>query len=114
MLFKFKSKASGDLIMLEADARRLLKIMLGNDPVTGIVLSNDLPAVIAALEQAVAIDEVEIKNRFDQAQSRIANKENKDENLQPLNAVSLSQRSAPMIKLLKRSLAEESDVVWGV
>ena len=37
MLFKFKSRATSDLIMLEADARNLLKIMLGNDPVKGIV-----------------------------------------------------------------------------
>ena len=43
MLFKFKSQATSDLIMLEADARRLLKIMLRDDPVKGIVQAKDLP-----------------------------------------------------------------------
>jgi hypothetical protein len=111
MLFKFKSKACADLIMLDADARRLLKIMLGNDPVKGIVLSHDLPKVIAILEQAVALDEAERKNRQEQAQNRASSE---DEASRPQNAVSLSQRAAPMLKLLRRSLAEESDVVWGV
>lgn len=111
MLFKFKSKACGDLIMLEADARRLLKIMLGNDPVKGIVQSQDLPAAIAALEQAVALDGEERKTRMTQAQSHATNEE---ENAKPLNTVSLSQRAAPMLKLLKKCMAEASDVVWGV
>ena len=54
MLFKFKSKASADLIMLEADGRRLLKAMIGDDPVQGIVRAADLPAALARLEAAVA------------------------------------------------------------
>ena len=49
MLFKFKSKAASDLIMLEADARRLLKIILGDDPVQGIVVAKNLPAAIVAI-----------------------------------------------------------------
>ena len=37
MLYKFKTKAAGDLIMLEADGRRLLEI-IGKDPgPTGIM-----------------------------------------------------------------------------
>ena len=57
MLFKFKSQVTSDLIMLEADARRLLHIMLGHDPDKGIILVKDLPAAIAKLESAVAQDE---------------------------------------------------------
>jgi hypothetical protein len=44
MLFKFKSQVTSDLIMLEPDARRLLHIMLGHDPVKGIILVKDLPS----------------------------------------------------------------------
>jgi hypothetical protein len=36
MLFKFKSKVTGDLIMLEPDAKRLLKIMGREEQVKGI------------------------------------------------------------------------------
>lgn len=111
MLFKFKSQATSDLIMLEADARRLLKIILGDDPVKGIVQSNDLSRAIAALESAVAQDESDRKQGAEKAKTLISGEN--DESV-PLNNVSLAQRAAPMLKLLKRCLLEKSDVVWGV
>ena len=48
MLFKFKSTATADLIMLEADGRRLLNILLGEAPVKGIVQWANMPAAIEA------------------------------------------------------------------
>ena len=57
MLFKFKSAAASDLIMLELDARKLLQIMLGDDPVQGIMLADTLAQRIRTLEEAVAHDE---------------------------------------------------------
>ena len=109
MLFKFKSAAASDLIMLEADGRKLLKIMLGDDPVKGIVLAADIPARMAALEAAVAQDEALRQQRAEQAAS-----EQNEEEAVVLDTVRLSQRATPMLKLLARSLAEQSDVVWGV
>ncbi len=109
MLFKFKSAAASDLIMLEADGRKLLKIMLGDDPVRGIVLAADIPARIAALEAAVAQDEALRQQHAEQSASDQENDE-----AVVLDAVRLSQRATPMLKLLARSLAEQSDVVWGV
>ena len=48
MLFKFKSKATGDLIMLEPNGRHVLQI-IGKDPsVTGIILPVQMPAALAA------------------------------------------------------------------
>jgi len=94
MLFKFKSKVTGDLIMLEPDAKRLLKIMGREDQVKGIFLSDQLPAAIASLESAVAQEEVEGLNDPKQ--------------------ISLRQRSLPMLKMLKQCLGQSADVVWGV
>ncbi len=111
MLFKFKSQAASELIMLEADARRLLKIMCGDDAVQGIVQASDLPRVIAALEAAVAQDEAVRKQRAEEAEPQASGE---DDEPMVLKGVSLSQRAAPMLKLLKRCLTEESDVVWGV
>jgi len=111
MLFKFKSQAAADLIMLEGDARRLLKIMLGDDPVKGIVLTTDIAAALSALESAVAQDEAARQQRSERAQAGITADEN--EQVQP-DPVRLAQRAAPMLKLLKISQAQASDVVWGV
>ncbi|MEY3427071.1 MAG: hypothetical protein RIS60_423, partial [Pseudomonadota bacterium] len=46
MLYKFKSKETGDLIMLEPDAKRLLKIMGREEQVKGIFLVDQLQAAI--------------------------------------------------------------------
>ena len=94
MLFKFKSKVTGDLIMLEPDAKRLLKIMGREDQVKGIFLADQLSAAIASLESAVAQEEVE--------------------GLQDPKQIRLRQRSLPMLKMLKQCLSQSADVVWGV
>ena len=94
MLYKFKSKATGDLIMLEPDAKRLLKIMGREDQIKGIFLADQLPLAIAALESAVAKEELD--------------------DLQDPKQISLRQRSSPMLKMLKQCLNQSVDVVWGV
>ncbi len=115
MLFKFKSKAASDLIMLEADARRLLKIILDKDPVQGIVRAQDLPAAIAGLEAAVAQDEALRKQRSAKSQQEDAVTDLANDGEAKLqDPVHLAQRAAPMLKLLKLSLAQCADVVWGV
>ncbi len=111
MLFKFKSKACSDLIMLEGDGRRLLQIMRGDDPVKGIILVQDLPQAIAMLEAAVAQEAAVRKQAADQAREAALAQEDQDLATQ---FVSLARRAAPMLKLLRQSLAQEADVVWGV
>ena len=113
MLFKFKSAAASDLIMLEADARKLLQIMLDSDPVKGIILAADIPTRMAALEAAVAHDEALRKRRAEKEAAGRSQEDDQDDGV-ALDAVRLSQRATPMLKLLSRSLAETSDVVWGV
>ena len=115
MLFKFKSKATSDLIMLEADARRLLRIMLGHDPDKGIILVADLPAAIAKLELAVAQDEAARLQRSQEVRKAVTVEDrplaDKGEVLEP---VRLAQRASPMLKVLKQCVADPSDLVWGV
>jgi len=110
MLFKFKSKAASDLIMLEPDARALLQMMMGDDPVKGIVLAQDIPATIARLEAALA-NEAANKHLNKVANTTL---EHDDVDGESANRVQLRQRATPMIQMLKKCLAEKSDVVWGV
>ena len=57
MLYKFKSRATGDLILLNEQGLRLLQIM-GKEPTAqGIVTVAQIPAAIAAIEAAVAQEE---------------------------------------------------------
>jgi hypothetical protein len=59
MPYKFKSRATADLIMLDANGRKLLEI-IGKSPdeVHGIITVEQIPAAIAALEAAAAEEAV--------------------------------------------------------
>ena len=96
MLYKFKSKAAGDLIMLEPHGRQVLGIMGKEPDPTGIITTDQMPAAIAALEAAIGEPEGE--------DHEVLNDER----------VSLRQRAFPMLEMLRRCLAAGKDIVWGV
>jgi hypothetical protein len=61
MLFKFKSKVAGDLIMLEPNGRRVLEI-IGKDPSqAGIILPAQMSAALSALEKAIQAEDEAIE-----------------------------------------------------
>ena len=70
MLYKFKSKAAGDLIMLEPNGRRVLEIIGKDAGPKGIILPEQMPAAIAALEAAIAREEAEQKAATDEAKAK--------------------------------------------
>ncbi|MGE4242402.1 DUF1840 domain-containing protein [Ramlibacter sp.] len=107
MLYKFKSKAAGDLIMLEPNGRRVLEA-IGKDPAPkGIIEASQMPAAIAALEQAIAQEEAEQKAAADEAKAR-------GEVAPRADAVSLRQRAVPFIDMLRRAQQAGHEIVWGV
>ena len=109
MLFKFKSKATGDLIMLEANGRRVLQI-IGKEPsATGIVLPEQMPAAIDALQAAIAQEEAAVE-----AAKLAAKEAGKDANPAASDAVPLRQRALPFIELLKKCHSAQAEIVWGV
>lgn len=107
MLYKFKSKAAGDLIMLEPNGRRVLQI-IGKDPgPKGIILPQQMPAAIAALEATIRKEEAEQQAAIEEAKA-------KGEVPPKFDAVSLRQRAVPFIDMLKRCAKEDKEIVWGV
>lgn len=107
MLYKFKSKAAGDLIMLEPNGRRVLQV-IGKDPgPKGIILPEEMPAAIQALDAAIQREEAEQKAMVDEAKA-------KGEVPPKFDAVSLRQRAVPFIDMLKRCEKEGKEIVWGV
>ncbi len=98
MLYKFKSKNAGDLIMLELNGRRLLEI-IGKEPgAKGIILPEQMADAITALEQAIALEE---------SGEHAADDLNED-------TPGLRQRAMPFIDMLQRNLQAGEPVVWGV
>ena len=101
-MYVFKSKADGDLLMMDPVGDQLLRI-LGREPSKqGILEVAALPGAIAALQQAVAEADRQRAGRDDEERDGGA------------VAVGLGQRAWPLIEMMKRSLAERADIVWGV
>jgi hypothetical protein len=96
MLYKFKCKATGDLIMLGPNGDQLLRLIGREASGQGIVETQAMPAAIAALQEAVAEDDA---RRVEAAESR---------------EVGLRQRVWPMIEMMKRAQAANEPIVWGV
>lgn len=107
MLYKFKSKAAGDVIMTQPVGDRVLKA-LGREPAAqGIFLAADLSSLIAALEQAIETEEQALERLETQARDR-------GEKPPPREAVSLRQRAWPLIEMMKRAQQADKEIVWGV
>ena len=108
MLYRFKSQAVADVIMLRVNAEELLKI-IGKEPgATGIITVEQAPAAIAALraevERREAVGEAAPEPTAEEPMSDAAREE----------IVSLRRRAAPFIEMLERSSTAGKDVVWGV
>jgi Domain of unknown function (DUF1840) len=107
MIYKFKSKAAGDVIMMAPAGDDVLR-RIGKSPAAqGIIEAAAMPAAIAAIEQAIAADE---------AARAQAEKEAAAEGkaLAPREGVTLRQRAWPLVEMMKRSIAAKVDIVWGV
>lgn len=108
MLYKFKSKTTGDVIMLEPNGRRVLEI-IGKETQTGkgIILPEQMPAAVAALEAAIAQEDADRKAAEADA---LANQEAPPR----FESISLRQRALPFIDMLRRCEKAGTEIVWGV
>ena len=105
MLYKFKSKAAGDVIMLGPNGDQVMRL-LGREPAAkGIFEVDHMPRLIAALEQAVAADEAARQPAA--GDDEAADKPGKGD------GVSLRQRVWPLVEMLKRSHAAREPITWG-
>ena len=113
MLYKFKSKATGDLIMLEPQGKQILKL-IGKEPgAKGIILPTEMLAAIDALHAAVKQEEQAYQAAKEAAQAQATSDETTPTVDGP-RAIGLKQRVVPFIDMLRRAHAEDKEVVWGV
>ncbi|MBP6851212.1 MAG: DUF1840 domain-containing protein [Rhodoferax sp.] len=107
MIYTFKSKAAANLIMLQAHGARMLQI-IGKEPgPQGIVLPDQMPAALQALEEALAREDAELQEAARSAKAA-------GESVPELRDVSLRQRAKPFIDMLRRCHAADQSIVWGV
>lgn len=98
MLYKFKSKNTGDIIMLEPNGRHVLETIGKQAGPQGIIEVAQMQAAIDALHAAIAKEEAAAK----------------EEGAVPVEGPSLRVRALPFIEMLQRCKASGDDIVWGV
>ena len=115
MLYIFKSSAAGNLIMLEPNGDRVLEIIGKDRGSKGIILPEQMPAAVAALESAMVQDEPPAGVSAGTSTGTSANPTKKSGDAwKQSDAVSLRQRVTPFIEMLKRCHAAKKEIVWGV
>lgn len=106
MIYKFKSKATGDLIMLQPQGDQVLRL-LGREPAaSGIIEVAAMAAARQRLQQA--LDDAE------RTASGTASPSGDGDEPDTAQAVGLRQRLWPMVQMLERAEAGGEAIVWGV
>jgi hypothetical protein len=107
MIYKFRSKAAGDVIMLGPSGDHVLRI-IGKEPAAkGIIEPAAMPAAMAAIERAVAADEAARERAAQEAAAE-------GRTPAPAEGVTLRQRAWPLVEMMKRAHAADKEIVWGV
>jgi Domain of unknown function (DUF1840) len=105
LLYKFKSKAAGDVIMLGPNGDHVMRL-IGREPqARGIFEVEAMPGLIATLQAAVVVDEA--ARQGDPAAADEAPAAGRGDR------VSLRQRVWPLVEMLRRCHAAREVIVWG-
>lgn len=106
MLYRFRSAACGDLIMLGPQGDRLLRLLGRDAAPQGIIEPSAMAAAIAALQDAIAAEATEAGGT--EAAAGEADAADRDA------AISLRRRLWPMVEMLRRAQSADKPIVWGV
>jgi|JI8StandDraft_2_1071088.scaffolds.fasta_scaffold166011_2 hypothetical protein len=107
MLYRFKSQATGDLVMLRGDAEAALRLMGKPVASQGIFSTDQLQAAIAVLRAAATEDRAIRKLEMEAYRGDQAG----DLYLDP--DIRLSQRIVPLIALLEEASRGDRAVIWS-
>ncbi|MBN9463241.1 MAG: DUF1840 domain-containing protein [Burkholderiales bacterium] len=111
MIYEFKSRATGSVIMTKPVAEWILGIVGKAPGRTGIITVDQMPAAVAALRRAIE-GEKQAQREAEKADSvSAADAADAEDDDYP---ISLARRAFPFIELLETSHAAGKDVTWGV
>jgi hypothetical protein len=105
MIYTFKSKATGDVLMLGPNGDQVMTLVGRQPAAKGIFEVKDLPQLIQTLEAAVAAE----------GQAPVGAKQGDEAHDADQKArVALRARIWPLVEMMRRALAAREPIVWGV
>lgn len=120
MLVIFKSKAAGQIIMYEENARPILEL-LGKEVKQGIITADETVSAIAKLEAEVVRQKALEAKKEAQREAEAMAKDVWEEDEEKIDAriksaahVSFAARVYPFLEMLHAANKKEREIVWGV
>ena len=115
MIYEFKSRATGTVVMTKPAAEWILGVIGKQPGPTGIITVAQMPGAIAALRKAVEDDKRAIAAaRRESAPPEADEEEGKESDEGAKATVANYQRAWPFIEMLVEAHKAERDVTWGV
>jgi Domain of unknown function (DUF1840) len=111
MPITFKSKATGDLIMLTAHAGALLGRIGKSVSGAGILTVPEMPAALKVLKNLDDGAQAEHSRAAADQAAQAANDEPVDIMDEP---VTLRKRAVPLVRMIEEAHASSEPIVWGV
>lgn len=119
MIYEFKSRATGSVIMTKPVAEWILQIIGKTPGRTGIITVDQMPGAVEVLNRAIAQEKDELRAER-RAMESVAPAPTADSDAQKTDTdddpypVSLAQRAFPFIDLLNQAHRAGKDITWGV
>ena len=107
MLYKFRSKAAGEVIMVGPVGDEILRIIGRQPAAQGVIVPATMPAAMMAIAEAIAREEAQ------PPQPETGSAE-QDRDLLRDEPVTLRQRAWPFVEMMKRAQAENAHIFWGI
>ncbi len=128
MLFEFKSRATGSVVMTNDVGKKVLPLIGKAPEPKGIITVDQMPAAIASLEEAcrretalaqAAKDKAARGGRIDPAAAAgaadAADRDDADrDDAGDPHLIGICQRVYPLIEMMKTAHAAGKDITWGV
>lgn len=110
MIYEFKSRATGTVIMTASVGDQMLKAIGKQPGPSGIITVDQMPSAIAALRKLLA----EVQTQASRGEPAGSGNEGDDEADDVDHQVSFNQRAWPLIKMLEEAHQAGKDITWGV
>jgi len=111
MLYQFKSRVTGNVIMLQPNGEQVLQIIgkhSSSDPsVKGILLPEQMPQALTALEAAIAEEDATRAEAV--AQAKVDHVPVSHD-----GTVGLRQRALPLMEMIRECQKANEAIIWGV
>jgi hypothetical protein len=107
MIYKFRSQATGDVIMLGPHGDHFLSL-LGREPAPKGILE------VAHMHEALARIDAALKAEQEAGDAPAPPAAEGEETSRKADAVSLRQRLWPMVEMIREAQAAGQPIVWGV